>query len=1255
MLSSLLHGWRSWKSARGVALLAVAALAIGIGSTTAIYSVVHAVLLNPLPYANPDRYFQVFGAWRPRPDLWTVESYPDALDYEAHAINLDVYGCSTTGSINVTFDRQPVHVVGTEVSAALMRSLGVLPLMGRWFEDTDRHPGATPGAMLSAGLWRRFGSDPEIIGKPLIVNGGHYIITGVMPAWFHFPIYEPENQLWVPLNPDDNQRKYRSFHYLRCIAKLKAGTTEKQAAANLDRTLAGLQRAYPGQAEPDFTVLTPLLKFAVQSIRPSLILLLAAAGALLLITCANVASILLARSVSRSRETAVRVALGATTWQLGLQYFSEGLLVSLAGAAAGSLLSFALVRAVLAIAADEIPRAEQIGFNWNVLLFALAVAASCGVFFSLWPLWQARRTAPNEVLTEGARASGSKRSHRLLSVFVVAQVALAFGLLAVGGVIFEQLTSLRHVRPGFDPDHLTVMNVLAPVSKYQTDDARSSYETRLRDIVRTVPGVESAGFIDLMPLVGWGNNTIMQVEGRPKSVLGHSETIELREVSPDYFQAMKIPLLAGRFFNDADKEADLMPMLINETLAKLYWPRSDPVGAFVRLPISWTDKRFQVIGVVGDVRNQSLAAPTRPEFYFSYRELPPELMTWAIRSPLDSAALARALQAAVQRVDPEQPLFDVRPMQQIIERSLSRQRLQSLMVVFFAISALLLAILGVYGVVAYAVRQRITEIGTRMAIGAAPRDVLRLVLGDGLKMALIGIGIGLIVVFVFAHLLATSELHVEIASASPFLIAIVLIAGCTLIACWFPAWRATTLSPMVAIHSDVHAGAIRQRLTYRVLTERISELVSHSPASSDVQIQLLGAIVDASHQFESFSEAIAVAVEDLRKQMKASVTYLFTRSAPDQPFRLTSATPESTQPQNLSLPPNGLLIRRLRKYSSALPISSEDLSSLRRWAADHAPGHLAEIEVLEKLEVRLAVPLLSKSDISGVLFLGPRLERSAYSIPERKALRTAAAQLALMIENGRLTERIVEQERLRRELMLAAEVQKRLFPEHAPENANIQLAGVCMPARGVGGDYYDFLDLGNHQIGIALADVAGKGIAAALLMSVIQASLRSLAESDGTSLAEQTSKLNRLLHRSTAANSYATFFYAQVDEENRRLRYVNAGHNPPFLLRNGASEASIEELAQGGMIIGMFAQSSYSEAEVQLHSGDVLILYSDGVTEAHNPSEEEFGDDRLKNLLRRAAHLPINEMAAHILEELKTWMADAAQYDDLTFVLMKVV
>ncbi len=1235
-----------------MALLAIAALAVGIGSTTAIYSVVQAVLLNPLPYPNPDRFYMAFGAWRPHPDWWTSFSSLDAVDYAKDDTTLETFGCSTTGGFDVKFHGQPGHVTGTQISPALGRALGVEPKMGRWFTSSGPQAASVYQAVISNSLWKRLGSDPNIVGKQLTMSGVAYTVTGVMPGWFRYPIDEPSNDVWVPLNPDKNQGTYRSYHYLHCIAKVNPGVTQAQASQDLSRIVSRLQRQYPEQAEPDFIFLRSVIDFVARDIRPSLLLLLGAALALLIITCANVASVLLARSVARARETGIRVALGATTFQLGAQYFSEGLLVSLAGAVAGSFLAFALVRAVLAIAADEIPRADQIAFNWPVLGFALIVAIGCGVFFSLAPLWQARRTAPNEVLTEGTRSSASARSRKLLRVFVVAQVALAFGLLAIGGLLFAYLTGLYRVNPGFDPAHLLIFQMYGLNARYPTEEAMRSYQTKLIAALQQIPGVESAGFTSAMPLVEFGNNTWMQVEGRPQHEWSKGASIELRFVTPSYFQAMKIPLVAGRFFNDNDKEGKVIAILINQALAKLYWPNSDPVGSYVRI-FSWKEPRFQVAGVVGDVRNYTLANRPAPEFYLPYRTAALHQMMWAVRSALPPAILTTQIRKTVQSIDSQQAIFDVRTMQEVMQGSLSRQRLQSMMVTFFAGAALLLTILGVYGVVAYSVRQRLTEMGTRMAVGATPRDLLRLVLGEGVRMGAIGIGIGLVLVLALARVLATSDLQIEISGPWPFIVATLVTITCTLLACWFPAWRATTLPPMIAIRSDAQFDWSKLRINYRILTERVAPMHSVEQSSPATGANLLASLAEASRGAESFSEAVQIALTRVRDEIGGTSAFLFSRREPDQDYRITAII-GAEDSRDLVLPGNALLVNRLRNYSSALPFSPDDLATLRRWAEEHANPRLPEIAILEHLHAALAVPLLSKSDIPAILLMGPRADGRPYSSMELRIVRSAAAQLSLLLENGWLMDRIVEQERLRRDMLLAAEVQKRLFPEGSLNTTNIQLAGICMPARGIGGDYYDFLDLGNGQIGIALADVAGKGVAAALLMSVVQASLRSLASSNGASLSDLAGRMNGLLHRATAASSYATFFYAQFDEQRRRLRYVNAGHNPPFLLRCG-NGAHIEELATGGMIIGMFAQSSYDEAAVNVNAGDVLMLFSDGVTEAHNPSEDEFGEERVKDVLRRSAHLPINDMAAQILDELKTWMQDAPQHDDLTFVLMKVV
>ena len=1243
MRSSFLQALRSWKNAKTIALLAITALAIGIGSTTAIFTVIQSVLLNPLPYANAERFYSYYGAYRSQPGQWASVSYGDYLDIARQAQTVEVFGCSSTGSVNVTFNRQPLHVTGTQLSASLAHSLGIRPLRGRWYEEGEKEPAGLHAIVISASLWRRFGSDPDIVGKALTMNGEQFTVTGVMPGWFRFPILANNNEVWAPLNPDSNQKKFREYRYLSCEAKLKPGVTRQQAEQDFNRIQAGLQRQYPAIFEPDMATLTPDVEWVTQDIRPSLLLLLGSAVALLLIACANVASLLLARSVARARETAVRVALGASNWQLAWHYFFEGALLSLAGACIGILLSLALVRTVLVIAADQIPRSEQIATNWQALGFALLLAVSCGIFFSIWPLWQARRVAPNEVLSEGTRASAGAQSQKLLNTFVVTQVALTFSLLAIGALIFADLENLSHLHPGFDPKNLIVMHAYAPIAKYPTEEKRIAYETRLLEEIQGIPGVEKAGFTQAMPILASGNNTLMDVEGRPILDVTHSASVEQRFISPSYFQAMKIPLLQGRFFTEKDKEGQVMPMIINQSLQRLYWPKSDPLGAFVRT-LSWKERRFQVVGVVGDVRNAGVANPSLPEFYLSYRCVTLPNMSWAVRSPLRLETLTPALRKAVERVDPEQPIFDVRTMPEILSNSVSGKRLQMLMVNFFAFSALLLAILGIYGVVSYTVRQRVREMGTRMAVGATPRDLLTLVLSNGLKMSAIGIAIGLALVWAFTRSgIANSNLPDALPAV---LLGAIVITACTLLACWFPAWRATTLPPMVAIRGDLHLSWSSFRQNYRILTERVSELVlpSHEPRARTGGTEMLAAIAEASRSAESFTDAIDAALQTLREQLKASGVFLLTRLAEDQPF-LTAGQ------QQFVLPAGSLLLNRLRHYSSALPLTRADLAGWRKWAQEQAPEHIPELTTLEQMDAALAAPLQSKSGITGLLILASPLDRGSYSGAERRVVRSAAAEFALLLENSRLSARIVDQERLRRELELATEVQKRLFPESPFCTAGLQLTGICIPARGVGGDYYDFLDLGSRQIGIALADVAGKGIAAALIMSIVQASLRSLASTEGISLADLAAKMNRLLHRSTGVNGYATFFYSQFDEQRRTLRYVNAGHNPPFLLRRNGD---IEELSNGGMIIGMFAHAAYEETEIQLQSGDVLLAFSDGVTEAHNPQEEEFDEEPLKDLLRRAAALPVQEMAAKILEELKAWMAGAPQHDDLTFILMRV-
>jgi serine phosphatase RsbU (regulator of sigma subunit) len=517
-----------------------------------------------------------------------------------------------------------------------------------------------------------------------------------------------------------------------------------------------------------------------------------------------------------------------------------------------------------------------------------------------------------------------------------------------------------------------------------------------------------------------------------------------------------------------------------------------------------------------------------------------------------------------------------------------------------------------------------------MALGAERRDVFRLVIGGGMKMAAYGVGLGGVAVVAAIWLLMRAYGIHDLEPRS-FVYSTVLVAAVASLASSFPAWRAMLLSPMVAIRNE--PGSMWQS-TQRGIRQAVSHLVSRGEPAADISEEaLVTGLIEATRHAESFPAALNIALATLREKIGAESAQLV----------------ESDSGQA-----SGFLLNRFRSYSWPLPFGESDLDTWLRWAAEHRPQYVAEIEQLMERRTRLAVALRTRKEILGVLLLGPPLAQAEYSAVQKRVLRNSAQQFALLIENARLTDRVVEQEKLRRDLALAAEVQRRLLPDRPPGTAAVGIAAVSVPARTVGGDYYDFLEMDGHRIGIALADIAGKGVAAALIMSVVQASLRIISAEGNISLPELAAKMNRFLYRSTRSNSYATFFYAQVDERSRQLRYVNAGHNPPYLLRFADhSPAEIEELSTGGTIIGMFPQANYEEATVNLRAGDVLVVFTDGVTEALNPREEEFGEERLRELLRRVAHLPVDEMSSRISQELRDWIDDAAQYDDLTFIVMK--
>ncbi len=1250
MLSALWHAWQSWKSARAVAALAVIAFTVGIGSATAIYTVVNGVMLRPLPYADGQRFVALYGARFSEPRQRSAHTFPDLQEYQQRTQSFDVFGWFRPASFNMTFAGQPQHVVGAEVTPSLARNLGVSPIVGQWFADDQ-------GAVISNALWRRLGAARDIVGKPLRLDGRSFTITGVTPPAFRLPVPGPgtegiQSDVWIALDPGGSGQSRSNGAYFS-YARIKPGVTFAQAEADVKRVAAEIAALDPA-AHPSYTArLDDLRESVLLDIKPTLLVLVVAAGVLLLITCADVAGLLLARSVARARETAIRVALGAARRQLAVHYFLEGLMVSLAGAAAGVLLSAALVRIVVSLAAEYIPRADEISLDWTVPLFAGACALVASVLASLAPLWQAVRTAPADVLSDGVRATASARTRRLSQSLVIAEIALAFTLLAASGVLVAHLVNLSRVSPGFDPDHLlTFQLTVADPSKGTTD--RLQFQKRYTSALEGIPGVTSAALTSQTPLAGCCFSTTLYPEGRPASPEA-VQRISFHAISPQYLATLQLPLLRGRFLDERDVREDLLAVVVNEAAVRAYWPGQNALGVYGRLGAP-DGSRVQVVGVVGDVRNDGLGKPTVPEVYLSSAFVAVNPMRFIVRSVLPPETLIPEVRRAIQGLDPTQPIHHVAMMRDIVHDSMSLERVGSFMMLFFALAALLMASLGIYGVVSYSVRQATVEIGTRMALGASGRDLLLMVVKSGLKMAAYGAAIGGVAIVLSSWALVRAFEIVDL-GVLPFVASTAIVAAVTTLASFFPAWRATRLSPMVAIRNEPGTMWRSTQQTLRQTLTDLSRAVTlrdDSPQEPDAN--LLTAFVAAARGASSFTEAFERALVTLRDRIGTTSAVLLERTAGD--YRPLVAIPEEEGTRYV-LPAGGFLENRVRFYSYPLPFSTGDLESWLRWSTERSPAHEREIQSLLEGSARMAVPLRAKGEILGVLLLGPKSDGAQFSSAEKQLLRQCGEQLTLMIENARLTTRVVEQEKLRRDVALAAEVQRRLLPGQPPEFAGGVLAALSLPARSVGGDYYDFLDLGDRRIGIALADIAGKGVAAALIMAVVQASLRIVAAEEGTSLPELAAKMNGFLHRSTGSNSYATFFYAQLDEATRQLRYVNAGHNPPYLLRPAtsgapASQPEIRELSIGGTVLGLFPQMSYEEATVDLQSGDVLVAFTDGVTEALNTAEEEFGEERLKDLLRGVIHLPAAEISARLSEGLRGWIKDTAQYDDLTFVVMKV-
>ncbi len=1265
---------------RATSLVAIAALTLGIAANVAVFTVLEGVLLRPLNLPHSDRYVEVWGTFRSKPTWKSSYSYLNLRDMAQRNSTLETLGGMTFGGLNLTVG-SPERVVAAEITSDLPKAFGVTPALGQWFTPDATPTGNTGSAMLAWGLWKRLGANPNIVGTTISLNGKPFTVAGVLPEWFRLPIQGAERvQVILPLDGTTAEAKERGQNDLLAVGKMKPGVTLEQAQADLIRVAAGLEREYPDNNADRTASVSTALEEITRPVQETVWILLAAVAAVLLIACFNVASLLLARAVVRTRETGIRVALGANRVQLASQFIAEGLILSMISAVFGVALSLAIIKLFFVLAPDDIPRGEEIRIDGVVVFFSIAIAAVAGLLCSLVPLRHAQRLAPNQVLNDGARSSTAYRGRRTLRVLVAGEVALAFLLLTTALVLFAKLNALLHTPLGFDASHVLTTQLFLSPGKYGDDAAIARQQRRILEAVAAAPGVEKAGSINMLPIRFWGNNTVLFVEGLPSKPSIELESVETRLVSEDYYTVMGIPLKAGRFFTAADGQRSALVGIINEETARLYWQGRSPVGTFVREGDAASKDRIEIVGVIGDIRNAQVNMLPRPEIDLFYGQRADNRVALAVRSSsLPPAALAATLRLAVHGVDAEQPMFATLTMREIIDRSLTQERLAATMVGLFSSVAVLLAMLGIYSVVAYSVAERVPEIGTRMALGAGANQVVTLILREALKMAAAGLVTGGALVIAFSAILRSTVPGFASGPWWTYVVAALAVAITTVLTCLIPAYRATLVDPMVAVRNDL-------RSVWRQSRQRMFRLPAlSSPRSEEdaTETSVITELAEANRQSETLDAQLDTTVEVLRRTFAARGIWLLARSRDTGALRCVAAavSPASGEEKlpapEVAFSANSKFVQRLKTYGAPLPITASGLDASIRYYEQSGIAGIEEWRLIERLGVTLAAKIALRDEVIGLVLLAPGDPMTDFSAQDRELLRGLSLQLALILENSHLARRAVEDEKLRRELSVASEVQRRLFPECAPERQSLTLAGACIPARGVGGDYYDFFDLGAARTGVALADVAGKGIAAALIMSVVQASLRSLTTDSRYSLAEIAAKMNQLVLRSTSNSSYATFFYAEIDEAGRRLHYVNAGHNPPMLFRRlaaplvaekqarmaigigGASTAVVEaatceELTTGGLVIGLFGMAKYEQAEVEMAPGDVLVAFTDGVSEALNPAGEEFGEDRLREAVFTRAHLAPQELAEALMEELKMWIAEAPQHDDMTLLIARM-
>ncbi|MGI9182538.1 MAG: ABC transporter permease [Longimicrobiaceae bacterium] len=805
LLQDLRYSARGLSKAPGFTALVVLTLALGIGANTAIFSVVNALLLRPLPYAEADRLVRLFQTF-PTPDGRGTGSVspPNFRDWREQNRSFEELTAYTGGNVNLQGVDTPERLSSVAATANLFSVLGVQPQLGRGFAAGEDELGVAPVVVLSDGLWRRrFGADPALIGQTILLDGQQHTVIGVMPPDFRFPAGSGRTEVWVPLQLPPQALESRGSNWMTVMGRLRPGVSLEAAQAEMSGIARRLEEQYPEIQEGRGVLLRPVREVVIGDVRPRLLMLLGAAGFVLLIACANAANLLLARSTARRREIAVRTALGATRGRVVQQFLAEALLLALGGAVVGLLLARQTVAAVVALAGQSLPRAGEISFDAGVFAFLLLATLVSAVAFGLVPALRATGARLHEDLKEGGvKASGGRGGVRFRGALVVAQIALSLVLLVGAGLLMRTFGALLGTETGMQTDNVLTMSIAIPPQRYPEGDMVERFHAQVRERVQALPGVRAAGWTSNLPLQSWGMNGWFEIPGRPEPVNSSEQPFaEFRLVSPGYFAALGIPVVRGRDLSPQDGPESPV-VLINRTLSDRYFPNEDPVGRRIVL----NNVELEIVGVMADVRQAELALAPLGELYLPYDVFAGQFglpsYTLVVSTQVPPTTLTGAVRGAIRSVDPEQPVYNVQTMQQVVRGSISDRQLYLWLLGTFAGIALLLAAAGIYGVISHSVTQRTREIGIRMALGAGAGTVLGLVVRHGATLALLGLVIGVSAAFALTRLLQGLLYGVSATDPLTFAAVGVLLTSVAMLASYLPARRATRVDPMIALRAE---------------------------------------------------------------------------------------------------------------------------------------------------------------------------------------------------------------------------------------------------------------------------------------------------------------------------------------------------------------------------------------------------------------------------------------------------------------------